>query len=142
VPSLLAAYDATIQIIQLRHFLPLQIPLSGIYSRIFAIIANMSTVYSFDMARLLDGQRTRAIASIRTSPVASLNNENALEHDIGQVVLREEPSVQYSPISTGNTSLTNRPQAEAKVPGIVSDSGVRNRKKARAKGSIDDIFGF
>jgi hypothetical protein len=139
---------ATQQIIELRHFLPLQVLLLGVYARIFAITSNTVKAYGLNLDEMLNGERTRRHDF---SPTAIVDQDprgfTPDGPDLGEKLPRITTPSQT--ISHSNQQLFLAPKAStlpipepSSAKEYVTVAAGPSRKAKGKKSAIDDIFGL
>ncbi|ORX41275.1 hypothetical protein BD324DRAFT_648152 [Kockovaella imperatae] len=156
VMTLIKAAQSVQQQIELRHFLPLQMALLGIYARLFILTAHIAAVLGISQNELIgviDGNDVAARELLASAGDSTEVMDLATEADFGQKVSRTNAEIAVKSIddqrvepaktapppertispSTENSALTKR-AGETPMP--------KQKKKKRAKrDAMDEIFG-
>lgn len=149
IRAILRASESSSQIVELRHFLPLQLTLVGVYARLFTLALNLASCIHLDVQSVLQGKHDSSALS-PCPPTMATRSEQA---ELGVKLERpNRPDTSNRPVAipalaqssddgrlpcpdSGNDNLLDQTKVKRK-----RDHG--QKLKARKRDTIDNIFGF
>ena len=128
VASLIAASDATSQVVELHYFLPLHTLLLGIYARLFAIASNLAAWLALDMFDILAGRSDSKVRREETVKQQQADNP---------IIRIGEPTEMDGMVTEMGTKVSRPAEPQAEHPAAsISSTTKKSQAPVRARRSI------